>query len=220
MTERWCVVIPVRLEAAKTRLSTLTGPQRTALMLSMALDVSAAAGACSAVESLRIVADPAARSALAAQLGDRVSFVDDPGTGLNAAIAAAADRVDGPTAALLGDLPSLTPRALQDALAAGWGSRSFVSDAEGVGTTLLMAPKGIALAPRFGERSRARHAQSGAREILDAYPGQFAPLRRDVDSEVSLWDARRLGVGPMTVTALTSAGRGPDHGPDNENGGR
>lgn len=203
MTEQWCVLVPVRLEAAKTRLSTLTSHRRTALMLGMARDVVAAARACPAVVEVRIVGDPAAGSAMAADLGDGVAFVDDPGAGLNAAIVAAADGVKGPVAALLGDLPCLTPHVLGEALGAGSASRSFVSDAEGIGTTLLMAPRGIELDPRFGERSRARHAESGAREIAGAYPGQLAGLRRDVDSEVSLWDARRLGVGAFTAAALT-----------------
>jgi hypothetical protein len=39
---------------------------------------------------------------------------------------------------------------------------------------------------------------AGAREIRDPAPGALAGLRRDVDSEVDLWDARRLGLGAFT----------------------
>jgi hypothetical protein len=39
---------------------------------------------------------------------------------------------------------------------------------------------------------------AGAREVRDPAPGALAALRRDVDSEVDLWDARRLGLGAFT----------------------
>ncbi len=50
--------------------------------------------------------------------------------------------------------------------------------------------------PRFGPRSRAAHAASGAVALeVGPVPG----LRRDVDTEVDLWDAGRLGLGPATA---------------------
>lgn len=204
MTERWCVIVPLRLEAAKTRLSTLSSSRRTALTLAMAKDVIDAARGSMLVQQVRVVADPEARSQLRAAYGHDVMVVDDPGAGLNAALDAAAHGAAGPVAAVLGDLPCVTTDLLTDALAAAAGRRSFVCDAEGVGTTVLMTPQGTTLDPRFGERSRARHAESGAHEIGDSHPGQFARLRRDVDSEITLWDAQRLGVGPLTAAALGS----------------
>lgn len=206
MTERWCVIVPLRLEAAKTRLSSLPAPQRTALALAMAADVIDAARASTRVGQVRVVGDPAAQARLLPSFGGEVTFVEDPRVGLNEALVAAADGMGGAVAAVLGDLPCVTPDLLDEVLAAGTGRRSFVSDAEGIGTTMLMAPQASSLDPRFGERSRARHAESGAREISDPSPGRWARLRRDVDSEVSLWDARRLGVGPRTTAALRASG--------------
>jgi 2-phospho-L-lactate guanylyltransferase len=49
--------------------------------------------------------------------------------------------------------------------------------------------------PRFGGRSRAAHRAAGAVELM--LEG-IASVRRDVDTEVDLWDALRLGVGPRT----------------------
>ena len=76
-----------------------------------------------------------------------------------------------------------------------------MADAAGIGSTLLTARPGVELGPRFGERSRAAHRSSGAVELA-ASPGALAGLRRDVDTEVDLWDAVRLGVGPATTDAL------------------
>ena len=81
----------------------------------------------------------------------------------------------------------------------------FVADTEGTGTTLLTAADGSRLDPRFGHRSRARHAASGAVELVT---GPLASLRRDVDTEVDLHDARRLGLGPRTLAVLAQLGDG------------
>lgn len=84
-------------------------------------------------------------------------------------------------------------------LAAAGGGRAFLADAPGVGTTLLAADAGAALAPGFGVASRARHLASGAREIglrgVDS-------VRQDVDTGADLRAALALGVGPHTAAAL------------------
>ena len=54
-------------------------------------------------------------------------------------------------------------------------------------------------APRFGHRSRAAHRRAGVVELTDA---GLASLRRDVDTEVDLYDAQRLGLGQRSVLAL------------------
>lgn len=198
MTSSWWLVVPFRWgSAAKSRLVSHTADARQRLALAFALDACAAGLAVPAVEGLIVVGDgPEELLALGAVV------VPDPGTGLNAAIAAGARHVpDGAGAvALVSDLPALRTRELSLALdAAAADSRCFVSDAEGVGTTALMSRDPLLIDPRFGERSRAAHASSGAREIdLPDLPG----LHRDVDDEVALWDALRLGVGIHTSAAL------------------
>jgi hypothetical protein len=52
----------------------------------------------------------------------------------------------------------------------------------------------------------------GARDILDTVPGALAGLRRDVDSEVDLWDALRIGAGAFTRSATAHEG-GAGHRP-------
>ncbi|MFN8169994.1 MAG: 2-phospho-L-lactate guanylyltransferase [Candidatus Nanopelagicales bacterium] len=193
----WTVVVPVKaLDRGKSRLSTRTAAGRRSLSLAFALDTVAAAVA--AGPSVLVVAGDDVREAVAA-LGAR--WHSDPGGGINAAVEhAAATLPDRPLAVLVGDLPALRPEELRAALdEARRVPRGLVADAAGVGSTLLTALSGQALRPAFGPRSRAAHRASGAVELaLAPVPG----LRRDVDTEVDLWDARRLGVGPATAAAL------------------
>lgn len=198
MDRAWRVVIPLRLSDAKSRLSTHTAPQRRALVIAMARDVVAAARECPSVAEVRLVTDDDGRVAI----GEGVNVVADPGAGLNDAVLAAAVGAPGPVAALLADVPCATPGTLAIALADCLKQPGFLPDAEGVGTTLVAAPTVAELTPRFGPRSRAAHAAAGMREIPDPSGSALAGLRRDVDSEVDLWDAMRIGVGPFTRAAL------------------
>ncbi len=204
----WLVVVPVkRLDAAKTRLSTRPAGVRRHLALAFALDTVAAALGAHGVAEVHVVTDDEEVGAAVVPLG--AGWVrDDTGAGLNEALRHAElvlrhDRPGRDIAALAGDLPALSADVLGRALAmAAEHDRSFVPDAAGTGTTFLAARAGVPLDPRFGPRSCAAHAASGA-ERLD--PGDSPGLRRDVDTEVDLWDAVRLGVGPATTMALDSS---------------
>jgi 2-phospho-L-lactate guanylyltransferase len=63
--------------------------------------------------------------------------------------------------------------------------------------------------PAFGERSRARHVQLGYVDLgLDSSAEArrlLARARRDVDTQVDLWDAMRIGVGAATSAVLLGA---------------
>lgn len=207
----WVVVVPVkRLDRAKTRLSARPAPQRRALALAFALDTVRAALGCPGVVAVVVVTDDTEVRTAVASLG--ASWVpDEPGSGLNAALTHGADVVrrgsaDAWVAVLAADLPALRPEELARALAAASRvPRGFVADATGTGTTLLTARPGVDLDARFGPRSRAAHAASGATALE---PGPVPGLRRDVDTEVDLWDAERLGLGVATA-AVVGADGGP-----------
>ncbi|CAN5573868.1 2-phospho-L-lactate guanylyltransferase [soil metagenome] len=200
-TRPWCVLVPVkRLDLAKSRLAAVAGPLRGDLALAVAADTVSAALGCSVVRRVVAVTDDARARVELSALGALV-IADEPDAGLNPALAHAAQQVRAAdpqcvVAALSADLPALRPAELAVALSdALLHPRSFVADAAGVGTTLLAALSGVALDPRFGVRSRQRHASSGGFELTGtAYP----TVRRDVDTEADLWDAVRLGVGPRT----------------------
>jgi 2-phospho-L-lactate guanylyltransferase len=81
--------------------------------------------------------------------------------------------------------------------------RSFVSDASGVGTTMLIAGEGADLEPRFQGRSAAAHQAGGAVHLdADRLGGPLADARRDVDSEVDLDTAIGLGLGAATAALV------------------
>lgn len=198
----WRIVVPLRLSDAKTRLSAHAAPRRRDLAVAMALDVLSAAQACPAVAEVALVADGPGIDAVQAAGIPPVLVEMDPGAGLNAAILAGATGAPGPVAALLADVPCATPEAIATALASCMAGPVIVSDAEGIGTTMLAARGVRDLHPHFGARSRAAHIAAGATEVVDLSPGALAGLRRDVDSEVALWDARRLGLGAFTRAVL------------------
>jgi 2-phospho-L-lactate guanylyltransferase len=198
------VIVPVKqTDRGKSRLSTASPEDRRELALAFALDTVAAAVASSLVRRVVVVTNDAGADAFV-QLGAEV-VADEPDAGLNPAFVHGAHRVaatDPETGlvGLAGDLPSLTTDVLDVAFSAAPAPRWFVADAAGTGTTTLAVSAGGRLSPSFGPHSRARHRDSGAVELELA---GLARLRRDVDTEVDLWDAVRLGVGVHTRAALS-----------------
>jgi 2-phospho-L-lactate guanylyltransferase len=198
--ESWSVVVPVKGGPdAKSRLRAPDGVDRLVLARALALDtVTAASEAVGASRVLVVTSDPEVLTAID-DLG--VATLADPGDGLNAAVRAglAALPANRPAVVLLGDVPALRAVDLRAALVAadhhdGW----FVADAEGTGTVLLGSAQAGSLRPAFGSGSAARHEHEGYHRLdLD-----LDRLRRDVDDEVSLGEALRLGVGPSTAGLL------------------
>jgi 2-phospho-L-lactate/phosphoenolpyruvate guanylyltransferase len=216
------LVVPIKeLRRAKSRLVGATvdlaptpagrSATRAGLALALAADTLAAVLA-SAVRRVAVVtADPRAAALVAApgRTGDgppRAVVVDDPGTGLNAAVLAGAghltDGADRPdlVAALLGDVPALRPAELDDALAraaaviADGAPAAFVADHTGDGTTLLVLARPGHGGPHFGPYSARAHEAAGAVALTGDWPG----LRHDVDVPADLDRVRALGVGPAT----------------------
>lgn len=205
------LLVPVkRLASAKTRLlgaadgGTGAPEAHTQLALALARDTLAAAvGAAVVRRAVAICSDEVVRAALVA---DGVEAIpDEPAAGLNPALryGEAVLRAADPfatVAALQADLPALRPEELDGALRSGLasGGRAFCTDRGGTGTTLLLAPSGLPLEPRFGAGSAAAHRATGAREVSGRWPG----LRCDVDTAADLALARDLGLGRFTQAAL------------------
>ncbi|WP_427383453.1 2-phospho-L-lactate guanylyltransferase [Janibacter sp. G56] len=205
----WGVVVPVKGGPdAKSRLAAPDGVDRARLAHAIAEDTLAAVRT-SGVGTLVVVTSDVALAAWAGEHGAHV--VADPGTGLDAAVLAGLRHLAGHAphrhrAVLLGDLPALVPAELAAALAqARTHPRAHLPDAEGEGTTLLTALRGLDLVPRFGVRSSARHASAGHPVLTEAL--SLASVRRDVDDADDLAAARLLGLGPRTAAVLTAARR-------------
>ncbi|MDN3247270.1 2-phospho-L-lactate guanylyltransferase [Streptomyces sp. DSM 42143] len=200
---QWTLVVPVKpLARAKSRLAdTAHDGVRPGLALAFAQDTVAAALACPEVADVAVVTDDVRAGRELAKLGAGV-VPDEPGGGLNAALAhgaavVRATRPARPVAALNADLPALRPAELTRVLAAATEfPRAFLADAAGIGTTLLAAAPGRELTPAFGMDSRARHRASGAVELrLEGVDS----VRQDVDTGGDLRAALALGVGPRTA---------------------
>ncbi|WP_353508168.1 2-phospho-L-lactate guanylyltransferase [Intrasporangium sp.] len=226
----WHLVIPVKDAAVgKSRLAralagvefgagveSAHGADRETIGRALARDTLRTA--CLTVGPARVVL-VTADDVIAAEFRDQgVTTVRDGGGGLNAAVALGLARtpVGGSVAALLGDLPALTPPDLGDALeAAAAHGQSFVPDADGSGTVLRASTRGRFghFQPRFGPDSAALHAADGATRLELDLPR----LRTDVDDVRSLLRVLELGAGPSTTAALAGldllgwahAGHGP-----------
>jgi len=202
---RWRLVVPVkRLALAKTRLTLVAGRHRSDLALAFALDTVEAALACDLVHAVVAVTDEPVAARQLGELGATV-VADAPDAGLNPAlvhgtlVARAADQDCG-VGALSADLPALRSAELTRALRqAAAHEVSFVRDAGGAGTTLLLARPGARFEPQFGAGSATLHAAAGAVEL----GAGLQSLRRDVDTEDDLAAAVALGLGPRSAEVVS-----------------
>jgi 2-phospho-L-lactate guanylyltransferase len=201
-TPRFTLLVPVKDgRGAKTRLGAVGAAARAELMEAFARDAITAARRTPLAE-VYLVGDPDALDPFASEL-DVTVLPDEGGGDLNQALRNAAARVARPdrgTAVMLADLPCLRTEDLAHALARS--GRAFVADAAGTGTTLLIAPAGADLDPRFGPGSAQAHAAGGAVAVA----GDLGSLRLDVDTTEDLDRAITFGVGPHTAAALARLG--------------
>jgi 2-phospho-L-lactate guanylyltransferase len=198
-------------EHVKSRLAPLPAPLRRRMAWTMAVDTLHALTA--AVEAVCVVSDQPSLAHRLARAGLAAVEVvpESRPAGMNDALRQGADRLRSEgierVLACVGDLPSLRPSSVADVLAAASAyERSFVPDATGIGTTMLLAGAGVPLDPRFQGRSAAAHHSSGATPLTDARLGTAVPdARRDVDTEVDLADATGLGLGDATRALVDPA---------------
>ena len=204
---QWTVVIPVKaLPHAKTRLAADVATPAD-LAIAFLRDTLAAVQATSSVRRTVVVtADPVV-AALADQAG--ATPVDDSAhPGINSAVQHGAEhRAPGTAiAAIVSDLPCLTPDALTVALHAASGHRhAFIADLDGTGTTMWFAASEAPVDPRFGAQSRTAHADAGAVDLVAAHPTlaeALVPARLDIDTVAALDRAVDVGVGTATAEVL------------------
>jgi 2-phospho-L-lactate guanylyltransferase len=197
-------------EHAKSRLA-VPDPLRRRLAWTMALDTLSAL--CRALPHVLVVSDQPALEARLNHAGIPAEVISESGhVGINSALRRGALTLHSQgyrsVVACVGDLPALRPESVLRILSASLAhERSFVADASGVGTTMLIAHD-VDLAPQFQGRSAAAHHTSGAVSLADEAVGwPIVDARRDVDTEADLAAAIGLGVGPAT-SALIDQGKG------------
>lgn len=222
---RTWAVVPIRgLETAKTRLGPDLDPEERRSLVTEMLHrtLVATRDAASIAGTVVVTMDPAAAAIanrhLAIGLLERV-----PG-GLNAAIEAARSVAiaRGASAVLVlpADLPAVSAAALDELVAtareagverhASSGNRAgadrneaaanglalVVPDRHGEGTNALLVSPPAAIAPRFGERSRAAHREA-ARAAHLRHLEVDGPLSLDVDTAADLLVAEASLAGPL-----------------------
>ncbi len=205
----WSAVVPVKeLTHAKSRLAM---PGSSAhLALAFAQDTISALLETEGISRVIVATSDPVVSAWTLQSGGEV-FDDAEYAGINPAVMAAADSLprDDGVLVVLADLPCLNAQVLKQVImAAEQFDRSFVTDAQGTGTTMWFAKEGMRVEPHFGPGSRAAHVASGSVDLVllhgdDAWP----KARRDVDTVDDLTNAITLGVGVATSQALKRTSR-------------
>ncbi|MEO6145156.1 MAG: 2-phospho-L-lactate guanylyltransferase [Dermatophilaceae bacterium] len=198
----WRVIVPVKGQlAAKSRLHPPAGVARADLAHAFALDtITAALAGIPPIHLVVVTSDELIATFVRDQGG---TVIADDGGGLNSALHQGIDHVErivgpGPTAVLLGDIPTLRPQDLTNALSAcALHPRAMVPDASGIGTVLLSALSPHDLHPKFGPDSAGKHARDCVRLDLD-----LPALRTDVDDDHALRRAIAIGVGRHTAAVL------------------
>jgi 2-phospho-L-lactate/phosphoenolpyruvate guanylyltransferase len=200
------IVIPVKPPAfAKSRLVGLGDDARRDLVVAFAADTVTGALSSELVDLVLVVTDDVPLAHGLAELGAGV-IPDGTTDDLNGSLRQGAAelhrrRPDLRLGAVCADLPALRPVELTRALAAAADvGQSFVADADGAGTTMLVAVTPEDFMPQFGTGSRADHVANGATEIDLA---NIPTLRRDVDTPADLVAAIGLGVGSRTALVTT-----------------
>jgi 2-phospho-L-lactate/phosphoenolpyruvate guanylyltransferase len=195
---------------AKSRLE-MPEPLRRRLAWTMAVDTLSALAR--ALPHVLVVSDQPGLEAQLRRAGVAAEVISESGhVGINSALTRGAQTLRGQgfttVLACVGDLPALRPDSVLRVLDASQAHRrSFVADASGVGTTILIAHS-VELAPQFQGRSAAAHHASGAASLSEEAIGSpVADARRDVDTEADLAVAVGLGVGAATG-ALVDRGTG------------
>jgi len=197
----WTVVVPFKGgDGAKSRFAGQEGLDRRRLSTAFLTDTLRAVRAARSVERVIVVSG---EPELAQTLGELVDgVIPDPGTGLNAAVAAGAaaareQRSEAFVAVLVGDLPALLPDDLDAALrlaedaARDGHPYAFVPDRDGTGTTAIMAAPGATVSSRFGPDSRRHHTEAGFTELAIQ---DGSSLRLDIDDAPTLSGSKeRLG---------------------------
>jgi 2-phospho-L-lactate/phosphoenolpyruvate guanylyltransferase len=197
----WRVLIPVKpLAEAKTRID-LDPQTRADLVLAMCRDVVAAATSAPNVDRVQVISTDPRVAAAVLPLG--ADLWQAPGvTGLNAELEAALTAVpeDRGVAMLMADLPCLTSGLVAEILDTAPTSRaSFVPDLADQGTTMLLQPPNVRVAPRFGRRSATAHGTVATPMTSDR---SWWGARRDIDTLQDLEFAAQLDPGPYTEAFL------------------
>ena len=206
----WALVPVKDLERAKRRLAGALDPAaRRGLSLAMLADVLDALDATPGLDGAAVVSRDADVTALARRRGLRV--IPEAGTGLNAAVAQAANALSAEGCARLlvmpADLPLADPEEIAQILAAlpEAPGLTLVPDRHGVGTNGFLCSPPNAIAPSFGAGSFARHLEAARDAGIPATVLRLPGLGLDIDTPEDLRAFKETPGATWTHAALRAA---------------
>ncbi len=206
----WALVPVKDLERAKRRLAGALDPAaRRGLSLAMLADVLDALDATPGLDGAAVVSRDADVTALARRRGLRV--IPEAGTGLNAAVAQAANVLSAEGCARLlvmpADLPLADPEEIAQILAAlpEAPGLTLVPDRHGVGTNGFLCSPPNAIAPSFGADSFARHLEAARDAGIPATVLRLPGLGLDIDTPEDLRAFKETPGATWTHAALRAA---------------
>lgn len=226
--KQWDALLPVKpTHDVKSRLLPTDRQTRMQLVPAFVSDMIAALAESGRVARIAIVGR---RWQLAAEVATPIMWIseppwsvaDEPPQRLNLALSHAGrilrESARRPMIIVAADLPSLRAAnvsvilgsALRAGRTGGAGEPgcacpvlpSFVRDASGVGTTMLLTPADVLPDPHFGPKSADRHASAGA---VDLSALADVGTRRDVDTAADLRQALAIGLGRHSALAVAQS---------------
>ena len=204
------VVIPVKAPGAcKTRLAGVLGDAaRRDLVATMLAHVAGVAGKAAGVDEVLLLG-PSHHG-----LSVTMRRLDDPGRGLNAALASAVRAAAGEGVDRLvfvsADLPLLAPVDIEALIDRPAGVAAIAPDRVGIGTNALSLPGSCAsgFALRYGAGSFAAHVAEAVRLALDLVVVRSPGLALDIDLPADLAMLRSSAYRHST-SSCSCVGRSP-----------
>jgi 2-phospho-L-lactate guanylyltransferase len=206
------------LPLAKTRLSSVLGPEeRAAVSRAMFDDVVAALLATRALDAVLVVTADRDLAARARAAGGRVVDEGRP-RGLNGAVVlgtTAAQRLGASALlVLLSDVPLITPADMEELFEhAPVRGALVVPSKEGIGTNALLRRPPNVLAPCFGGRSLERHVAAAERHHVACAIWRNVRIGFDVDTPDDLRALASASSGPATTREMVRFDRATSSAP-------
>jgi 2-phospho-L-lactate/phosphoenolpyruvate guanylyltransferase len=207
-------VLPVkRFGAAKQRLAAgIDDERRTELVAAMLADVLEAISAARSIERTIVVTNEPRAAEIATAAGAEVLADPERGGHSEAALAgvARAEELGAACVVLLpGDCPLLDPRELERLLT-GLPERyvAIVADRHGTGTNALALTPPGAIAPAFGEGSRARHVAAAREAGIPFAVEELPSLALDLDTPADIVALTRELAKPGSAARRTARALG------------
>jgi 2-phospho-L-lactate guanylyltransferase len=185
VTNTWALLPVKRPEHSKTRLLSVLQPQECAtLSRAMLMDVLTAIAASTTISHTAVLTNDDEVATLAEQLGHKVfrdQSDDELCTGLNLAAQEIASAGADTLLVLPGDIPTITPAAIDQLLEKHCGGLTLCPAIRDGGTNAVICSPPDAIPFQFGPNSAQRHLDAAEQAGLEALRLPLQAFFRDID---------------------------------------